>query len=146
MTALLGSLFFIIVRLDMERGDEPWGVIAGVWWPISLYSGWITVAWLANLGAYLVSEGASFPTSPAWAWVLILAVVFIALGMIFWRNMREYSMVAVWALLGVAARHLQGSGAHIAAVAIAGAVVLVAAAGYHAKKNFRMPPPDRSFG
>ena len=34
--------------------DPPLRTIASVWWPFCLYSGWITVALLANISAWLV--------------------------------------------------------------------------------------------
>ena len=41
MIAVLVSLIMVILRLNMERWDAPIRIIAWVWWPICLYSGWI---------------------------------------------------------------------------------------------------------
>ena len=55
MLVILFSLIQIILRLNMERWDAPLPVIAAVWWPICLYSGWIAVATIANISAWLAS-------------------------------------------------------------------------------------------
>ena len=53
MLGILFSLIKIILLTNMERWDAPIEVIAFVWWPICLYSGWIAVATIANIAAYL---------------------------------------------------------------------------------------------
>ena len=51
MLIILISLIMIILRLNMERWDAPLPIIAYVWWPICLYSGWIAVATISNISA-----------------------------------------------------------------------------------------------
>jgi len=145
MAALFASLFLIILRWNMERDDVPWSVLCCEWWPISIYSGWISVALLANFGAYLSSLGVSFVSEPGWAIGLSVLLVTGHLIMIFSRNMREFSLVAVWALLAVAARHLE-SVTHglVAQVALAGALLLLVVAGFHAQHHFKRPPSART--
>ena len=44
MLIILVSLMLLVIRLNMERWDAPFPIIAFVWWPICIYSGWIAVA------------------------------------------------------------------------------------------------------
>ncbi|MEK9500280.1 hypothetical protein [Gaopeijia maritima] len=143
MTALLASLYLCVCRLDMERWDAPWPIIAFVWWPMSAYFGWITAAWLANLSAWLVALGSSLPTSAGWAIALAVVLTLVHLTLIHSRNMREASMVAVWALVAVGARHWDApmeSPVFLATTACA--ATLLIAAGAHARRNFTWPPRE----
>ncbi len=103
---MLVSLLIIVVRLNMERWDAPAPLIAWTWWPISLYSGWITVAVIANITVYLTSiEWQALFSATTWAVVLILVATIVNLLMILFRNMREYAAVGAWALIAIAVRH-----------------------------------------
>ena len=55
MLVILVSLLILVIRLNMERWDAPFPIIAFVWWPICIYSGWIAVATIANVSSLLVS-------------------------------------------------------------------------------------------
>ncbi len=143
MFGLWVALMFVVHRWNMERWDAPWSVIVTQWWPISLYAGWITVALLANLGAMLASLDVAFVDTAAWAIGLAALLVSFNLLMIFARNMREFSAVAVWALVAVASRHAGGPLQLVSFIATGGAILLAAAAGYHAYKNFTWPSQQR---
>ena len=144
MVSLWGLLMRCVVRLDMERWDAPWSIIAFVWWPMSLYAGWISVALLANLGAYFASLGLAFVQTPAWAIALAALLAIGNIAVVWTRNMREFSIVAVWALIAVALNQ-QGPGASAAlrwtAWGAAGAVF--ASSALHGVLRFTWPPPDR---
>ena len=104
MILLLFSLIRIIYNTRMELDDEPLKVIAFVWWPFSFYSGWITVALIANVAAYLTSIGWSgFGISEViWTIIMILIAGGINLVITWTRNMREFALVGVWALVAIA--------------------------------------------
>jgi len=143
MSVLLGALYTCVRRLDMERWDAPWAIIIPVWWPISLYFGWITAAWLANLSAWLVASGLELPRSAGWAIGLAVVLTGVHLALIFGRNMREASMVAVWALVAVGGRHWGAPLESPVFVATSVcAIVLLVAAGVHGARNFTWPPTD----
>ncbi len=61
MIILLISLLKIILNTRMELDDLPLKKIAFVWWPFCIYSGWISVALIANVAAYL--------TKIKWQWM-----------------------------------------------------------------------------
>ncbi len=87
----------------MELDDEPLSTIAFVWWPFSFYSGWITVALIANTAAWFTAIGwDGFGISEiTWTIVVILVAMLINLIITWTRNMREFALVGAWGLLAV---------------------------------------------
>ncbi|EPR74936.1 hypothetical protein ADIWIN_0023 [Winogradskyella psychrotolerans RS-3] len=100
---LLFSLLKIVVNNRMELDDEPLPIIAFVWWPFVMYSGWVTVASIANVSTYLVKIGwDGFGLSDV-TWTIILIVIAVVINvLVTWkRNMREFALVGAWALIGI---------------------------------------------
>lgn len=135
MLAILFSLLIVIIRLNMERWDAPFPIIAFVWWPISIYSGWITVATIANYTAYLVQiEWLALFSEVTWAVIMISVAAVVNLLMILTRNMREFAAVGIWALVAIAVRHW-GEIPAIQWTAMISAVVLFIAISIHGYMN-----------
>ncbi|MEQ9569743.1 MAG: hypothetical protein RLN75_06095, partial [Longimicrobiales bacterium] len=104
---------------------------------------WITAAWLANLSAWLVARGSDLPTTAGWAIALAVALTLVHVGLIVRRNMREASMVAVWALVAVGARHWDAPLADPVFLATtACALVLLTGAALHGARHFTWPPRE----
>lgn len=140
MLVILVSLIVIIVRLDMERWDAPRSIIAWVWWPICLYSGWIAVATIANVAAYLAKIGwQALFSEVAWTVIMIVIAAIVNLLMIYFRNMREFALVGVWSLAAIAVRHW-GEIPILQWTALGGALVLLIAAGIHGYRNRETSP------
>jgi hypothetical protein len=57
MIVIFIALLKIIINLNMEKWDAEFPVIALIWWPFSLYFGWINVAIIANASAYFTYLG-----------------------------------------------------------------------------------------
>jgi len=107
MLGILISLIKIILNTNMERWDAPIGTIAFIWWPICIYSGWIAVATIANISAYLAKlnwEGGPF-SEITWTIIMIIIATVLNTLMIWKRNMREFAAVGVWALIAIYIRH-----------------------------------------
>lgn len=136
MLGILSSLLLVIWRTNMERWDAPIEVIAFVWWPICIYSGWIAVATIANFSAFFASinwTGTEL-NEIVWTMVMITVVVLINALMVWLRNMREFAAVSIWALVAIFVRH-QEEYESIAYYALLGAIVLFVITGLHAFKN-----------
>lgn len=145
MLVILVSLIFVIIRLNMERWDAPIGVIAFVWWPICIYSGWISVALIANVAAWLTQlawDGGPF-SEIQWTVIMISVAGILNLAMIYFRNMREFAGVGVWALVAIAVRHW-GAIPSIQWVALAWSLILLFAISYHGYIN-RATNPFKKF-
>lgn len=141
MAILLFSLIMIILRTRMELDDEPLSVIAFVWWPFSLYSGWITVAFIANMAAWLTSkEWDGFGISEVtWTVIMILAAGIINLIITWTRNMREFALIGVWALVAIAAANWEIQQT-VAITAVLVAVILLVSSSIHGYKNRAYSP------
>ena len=141
MLVILFSLIKVVVNTNMERWRAPAKTIVFGWWPISIFAGWIAVATIANISAYLSKLGwDGGPLSPtSWTIVLIVIATVLNLALIFMRGMREFALVGVWALLAIYVRH-QNSYEMIAMTAlIGGAIILISVFG-HAFINRKINP------
>ena len=141
MVLLLLSLVIIILNTRMELDDPTFSVIAFVWWPFSFYSGWITVALIANTAAWLTSLGwDGFGISEiSWTIIMILAALAINLLITWTRNMREFALVGAWGLVAVG---IANKGAHeiLFWTALIAAGILVVSSGIHGYKNKETSP------
>ena len=133
---LLACLVAIIRKLDMERWDAPIGIIAFVWWPICLYSGWVAVAALANGAVYLNSLGwEGGPLSPeSWTLILILLAAGLNAYLVINRNMREFGAVGIWALAAIGMRHQEDNQTLFLAAMLSAAALLLLIA-WHGYRN-----------
>jgi hypothetical protein len=140
MLGILVSLLICVKKLDISIWDAPFPIIAFVWWPLCLYSGWISVATIANVSAWLNSSyeipiDVQINTTIA----MIIVACVINLGMIIYRNMREFALVGVWALVAIFIRH-QNEYNSIAYTAIICAVILLIATGIHGARSVDTNP------
>jgi len=141
MLGILISLLQIIRKTNMERWGAPVEIIAFVWWPICIYSGWIAVATIANFSAFFASIDlmGSESTQITWTIVMIIVAVGINLFMIAKRNMREFALVTVWALVAIFIRHHHLIDT-ISYTALVGAILLFIAVAIHGFKNRSTAP------
>lgn len=146
MIVLLISLIKIIINTRMELDDLPLKKIAFVWWPFCLYSGWITVALVADMAAWLTKiHWNGFGISGVvWAIIMIIIAGVINLIVTWKRNMREYALVGAWALVAIAVANWN-SKQSIFIAAIGVAVVLVISSGIHAYINRETNPIKNLF-
>ncbi|MDQ6902296.1 MAG: hypothetical protein M3139_04685 [Bacteroidota bacterium] len=133
---LLISLINLAINLRLELDDVPVREIFFVWWPITFYLGWIMVATIACIAAWLTSIGwMRFGISEnIWAIALIIIACFIYILLIMKRNMREASSVGVWAFIGIAVRQWYYF-KDISWVAIIACLILTVASLIHVYKN-----------
>jgi hypothetical protein len=119
----------------MEIGASTFPIRTWVHLPISLYSGWITVATIANVSALLVSiEWLAIFDSITWTVIMIIVATILNLLMIQTRKMRVFAAVGVWALLAIALRHWD-SIAIIQWIAILSVIILIIAISYNGYMN-----------
>lgn len=144
MLVLLFSLIMLTVRLRLEVWDAPIRTIAWVWWPIAIYLGWIVVATVANVSAYLVSinwTGWGI-TTEAWTLIMIGVATLVYLFLIVTRNLRESATVGIWGLIAIAYRQwtLNETVVYGAIVAI---LILFIAISIQAGLNYKTNPVYR---
>ncbi|MFD2698238.1 tryptophan-rich sensory protein [Mesonia sediminis] len=141
MFIALVALLRIVVVTRMEVWDAPRSIIAFNWWPICLYAGWLSVASIANTAAFLVKidwQPAIF-NEVQYTLIMIIVATIINLAMIFYRNMREFAAVGIWALVAIYFKQIDNQDS-IAYTALIGAIVIALYAAYHGFKNRKNNP------
>jgi hypothetical protein len=125
--AFLASLIAIYLRLNIERSNVTLKEKLCVQVPFSVYLGWVTIATIANVSVALAASGwDGFGLSmQTWAITILAVALLIDLVVIATRRDIAYSLVFIWALVGIAVN--QPSYPNVALTAeIAAAVIAVA--------------------
>lgn len=141
MFGILISLVKIILNTNMERWNAPIEIIAFVWWPICIYSGWIAVATIANISIYLTKIGweGAFLSQENWTIIMVIVATILNLIIIWKRNMREFALVGVWALIAIYFKQ-KPTYETIATTAMIGGIILIINVCIHAVKNRKTNP------
>ena len=127
MLILLGCLLTIYLRLNIGRTKFS---LADKWLisiPFSTYLGWITVATIANATAllsYIGWDGWGI-SDIGWTLIMLGAAVLIAGLMSFTRSDIAFSLVLIWAFVGISVRWLSLPPVNIAGFAAAAIVLLL---------------------
>ena len=139
---LLLSLVILTVKLRLELDDVAVRNIFFVWWPVTLYLGWIMVATIACIAAWLTSIGWNGIgiAGNVWTMILILIAAVLYLLLIQYRNMREAAAVGAWAFIAIAVRQWNIHN-DIAWIALFSALILMIAGTMHLYKNRKYSIP-----
>jgi hypothetical protein len=143
MLVLLVSLIAIYLRLDVARVEVSSGEKWAVQIPFSIYLGWITVATIANTTQllYYLDWGGWGIAPEIWAVIMLAAGVIISAVMSLTRKDIAYSLVLVWAYIGIAQKHpgtsLVASSAWIAAGLILLMLIVAGIRKYRAPVGFQ---------
>ena len=131
MLTLLISLIVIYQRLGIGRQN----VAAGERWLVhltfSIYLGWITVATIANITAFLdFINWNGFGIAPEiWTILMLLVAIVVAGLMAYSRQDVAYLLVLIWAFIGIAVEQSDTSqvanAAYLAAIIVSMFVILV---------------------
>ena len=103
---LLATLIAIYVRLGVGKTKVGLDDRLAVHLPFSVYLGWITVASIANVATTLVSlnwNGAGI-SAETWAILVVAVALVITALMLITRKDIAYSLVIIWALVGIAVK------------------------------------------
>lgn len=123
---LTASLYLLLYKLRIAVYDAPRKVIACVWWPLLLYTGWVTVATVVNIASWLAARG--IVISPAMAVVILVGLAITLLILLVKRNVRELLLASSWGIIAIGVgqtNDIVSLGAYIV-----GAVLLAACAGH----------------
>jgi benzodiazapine receptor len=126
MFALLASLIAIYLRLDIGRAKVYLKERLCVHLPFSVYLGWITVASITNVAVALTAinwDGFGLD-NVTWAVLVIVVALMINLLVIIKRRDIAYSLVIIWALVGIIVKQIENQSIVITAAASAIIIVL----------------------
>lgn len=103
MLGLFASLLLIYLKLEVGKSKVSLKEKIFVHLPFSVYLGWITVATIANITAFLVKiNWDGFGIEPQiWTILVIIVATIISILILLTRNDYAYSAVIIWALLGI---------------------------------------------
>lgn len=136
---LTAALYGLLVRLRIALDDEPLPVIAGVWWPLLLYTGWVTVASVVNVASWLQARGIA--VSALAACTVLVGLGLCLIGLLILRNVRELVLAATWGILAIGIGRLSVSvNEPVAGMAFGVAGVLLVAVAVHAYLNRQTNP------
>lgn len=127
MFLLLASLIAIYLRLNIGKSTASLREKLATQIPFSVYLGWITIASIANVAAFLVSvnwDGFGI-SRETWAILIIAVALLITLAVIFTRKDVAYALVIIWALTGIAVN--QTANPNIVTTAETGAIIAAVA-------------------
>ena len=141
MLAILFSLIKVVINTNMEIWQAPTKTVVFGWWPISIFAGWIAVATIANISAYLSKLGwdGGLLSPINWTIVMIVVATLLNIVLIFRRGMRAFALVGVWALFAIYVRH-QNNYETISTTALVCASVIFVSILSHAFKNRKINP------
>lgn len=125
--ALLLSLCRLVVRLRLELDQVSKKVIVLVWWPITIYTGWVMVASIACIAAWLVSvnwNGWNVAES-TWAIAMLVIAGIIYILLVTNRHLREAAMVGIWAFIAIAVKQWHDNNAVAVAAILVSIILLV---------------------
>ncbi len=136
MLGILFSLIKIILNTHMEKKPVSRATFIFGWLPIGIYSGWIAVATIANVAAYLakLNWDGGILSEANWTITMMVIATIVNLIMIYTRNMREFASVGIWALLAIYVRH-QNEYENIAYAALSGSAIILIAKLWSAYKS-----------
>ena len=106
--ALISLLKILVIALKYNSGAaQKWFIN----FPFQIYSGWVSVALIAALAAWLTKiNWSGFDISAEkWTVVMIAIATIINLLMIFKKNAPIFAFVAVWALIAIAVANKEAS-------------------------------------
>lgn len=112
MLLLLVSLLTIIVNLRMELDHHPIQRYLFVFWPFAIYAGWVSVALIANVAAWLTKidwNGLGI-SDVNWTIIMVCIAGLVNILMIQTRNLREYGLVGIWAVIAIAVSNRENEG------------------------------------
>ena len=125
MILILLSLIGLYLKLEIGKTQvskrEKWFVHV----PFSIYLGWITVATIANVTAVLVSTGLEHEgfLAEILTITVISVAILITIVMLYLRKDYAYSLVVLWAILGIFLKQI-GANITIAATTIIALVII----------------------
>jgi hypothetical protein len=132
MILLFLCLLMIYLRLGTYTGFNKENLVMRV--PFSIYLGWISVATIGNVTSLLVYLNMALvnPNVDAfgiaqyvWAILIIAVAIVLCLAVLFTRKDIAYSLVFVWALLGIVIKRIADYTSVASTAAIGIAVILI---------------------
>lgn len=108
MSIIFVSLAKILLQINAGRAKFSFKEYLFVSLPFTLYLGWISVAFVANMAAFLTKINWSGWGIAEITWTIVMIAIagLINLFMIWKRNLPEFGLVGIWALMAISVANL----------------------------------------
>ena len=139
MLILLISLIAIYIKLNVGQQQIPLKEKMFIHVPFSVYLGWITVATIANITAWLVTiswDGFGI-SDVTWTIIVLCVATLLTLILLYKRRDIAYSLVIIWALLGIVIKRMQDQTEIATTATIAIVIIIIAIIGTFIFKYFK---------
>ncbi len=136
---LTTSLYVLLWRLKIAMDNPPAKVIICVWWPLMLYTGWVTVASVVNIASWLASVGVY--VSAVAANIVLVGLGLVLAVLLIKRNIREVLVACIWGIVAIGVQQIQTPSAvstGMTAFIVAGVLLVFVAV--HAYRNRHLNP------
>ncbi|MFT4031158.1 MAG: hypothetical protein QM669_01945 [Siphonobacter sp.] len=110
MLALLNTQLLLLWKAyEVSSVDTTWGERFVVRIPFGIYAGWISIATIANITAFLVKIGWNQwgLSAEFWAIAMIVVGTILTQAVLFTRRSVAYGLVVVWAIMGIVIKRYQ---------------------------------------
>ncbi|MFW9844353.1 MAG: hypothetical protein ACFFEV_07245 [Candidatus Thorarchaeota archaeon] len=108
ITPILIGLFLVLmlytyVRLEIGVANVPTKTKLAVHLPISVYAGWVSLAFIANIASVLnvIIPGIPQAIQEIWTALVIIVALAITLLMLVLRRDAAFGLVVIWATIGI---------------------------------------------
>jgi hypothetical protein len=135
MIALLFCLLQIILHLGI--GEEPVSMKKRIftWWPFSIYAGWVTVALIANVAAWLtkINWNGLGVSNTTWAVIMICIAGAINMLITWKKNIPAFALTGCWALIAIAVSNWNHTGIVKLTALVVAAILMMSILIHHFK-------------
>ena len=139
MLILLISLIAIYIKLNVGQQQLSLKEKMFIHIPFSVYLGWITVATIANITAWLViiSWDGFGISDVTWTIIVLCVATLLTLIILYKRRDIAYSLVIIWALLGIVIKRMQDQTEIATTATIAIVIIIIAIIGIFIFKYYK---------
>lgn len=138
---LLFSLLKIVMNTKMQLKSVSKSMQFFVWLPFAVYSGWVSVASVANVSSYLVKIGWNGFGISNEVWTIVMIIIATAINIIvLWtRDIKAFVLVGAWALVAIGiANETRVNTIHFSAYVAAFILVLNATLHFFKNRNINI--------
>lgn len=132
MLVLLSSLIIIYKKNDEHRTIATSATKFFIFMPFSLYLGWVSVATIANVTAFLSNlgwDGAPL-TEATWTCLMIIIATMLALRFLLFKNDLFFALSIGWALAGILIRRMNDEDPYFSIIMTTNASILLITFGF----------------
>lgn len=132
---LTAALYALLWRLDIARKNVSKAATICVWWPLLIYTGWVTVASVVNIASLLAWM--SVEVTAVTATGVLVGVTVALLALLMRRHVRELVLASAWGIIAIGVRQLQVDmgDTMVATTALSAGALLCVAVLYHAYRH-----------